>query len=114
MRTATAVIADIRNGTLVNELTQALSDALQSVHEVGKDATVTLKITIGPLTKMTMSEPAVGYSGEITTKLAKAPTEETIFYLDANGDPSRYPTRQAKLDISIAGSQQSQTAEGGK
>lgn len=102
-RSATAIISEIRNGELVAELSDELAKALQSVQDFGKEASVTLKISIRPLTKMTLSEPALGYAGKVSAKLAEPVQEETIFFMDKSGDPSRSPNKtQAALDLSIA------------
>lgn len=103
-RSATAILAEIRNGELVIEMSEALAQALQSVQEVGKDATVNVKITISQLTKVKLTEPAIGYKAEVTTKLAKPDVAETIFFVDKNGDPTRTPSKQGTIDLQVAGS----------
>jgi hypothetical protein len=103
MKSATAILTEIRNGAVVSELSEELDKAMRSVQDnPSKDAKVVLTITISQLTKMKLSEPALGYSAEIVTKLAKPTQEETIFFVDASGDPTRNPTKQSTLDLSIA------------
>lgn len=103
-KSATSIFTEIRNGELIREASEALAEALQSVQEVGKDASVTIKIGISQLTKMKLQEPAIGYTGEVIVKLAKPDATETIFFIDANGDPTRTPSKQGGLDLSIASS----------
>lgn len=105
---ATQIITEIRNGELAKELSLALSEALRSVQDVGKGASVNLKIEIKPLTKMKMTEPAVGYSGEVICKPAKPELEETIMFIGIDGEPTKQPSRQPELGLKIAGSEAAQ------
>lgn len=48
MRPITDILRDIRKGALVDELTDALNDAVRAVDTTGKAAAVTLKLTVKP------------------------------------------------------------------
>lgn len=105
---AIQIITDINNGAVATEFSLALSEALRSVQDVGKGASVTLKININPLTKMQMSEPAVGYSAEVTCKPAKPEPAEQVMFIGIDGEPTKQPSRQPELGLKIAGSEAAQ------
>lgn len=111
MRSAAVILGEISKGDFIREATDAIHKALQATMENGKESVVTLKISINQLTSKKLSEPAVSFSGEVTMKLAKPQADETIFFVDENGDPSRQPQRQQEMGLRVASES---TATGGQ
>lgn len=85
----------LRYGQTEVELSEAISEAVQCARDTGKQAVVSLKITIKPQ----------GNSGQyfitddITTKLPKLPKEQTIMFGTPEGNLLREDPRQQKLPL---------------
>ena len=105
VRSATAIIADLREGQVVVELSEKIKTAIAAVKELGKPAVVRLDITIAPLRSGTenLIEAPLVFVGDVTLKLPKATPDATVFFVDQDGNPTRNPSeRQQALGLSIA------------
>lgn len=86
------------------ELAQAIHDAVAAVKEFGKPGVITLAITVDTMKgKHNLIQPPLLISGEVTTKLPKAPPPVTVFFEDEDGNPTRTQTREPELGLTIAG-----------
>jgi len=102
IRPAQATLNELRDGTVMNELAVAIHDAMAAVGEHNKAATVNLSITIRPLGTKGVSG-AFEMLADVSTKLPKAEPPSTLFFKDADGNPSRQQDRQRDLPgLSIA------------
>lgn len=104
-RSATAILTEIREGQAVVELSEAIKAALAAVREHGKPATVTLDLTIRPPLKgmEKLTDPPIVFTAEVSSKLPKAEPEQTLFFLDADGNPTRNPAqREGSLNLTVA------------
>lgn len=104
-RSALAILAEIRNGEAIVEMSEHIKTAIAAVQELGKPAEVTLKITIAPLRKgaENLIEAPLVFLGETALKLPKVDPEATVFFVDADGNPTRNPNeRQQALGLSVA------------
>jgi hypothetical protein len=111
-RSATAILAEIREGRLVLELSEEIKKAIAAVNEHGKAAIVTLDLTIEPLRKGSenLVEAPLVFTGEVSSKLPKPKPESTLFFVGADGNVSRQPgERQPALGLSVAASSSNKT-----
>lgn len=105
IRSATAILAEIRKGQAVVELSQHIHDAIAAVREHGKPAKITLELAIAPMRKGAekLVEAPLIFTAEVVSKLPKADTEATIFFTDQEGNATRVPeTTQQDLGLRIA------------
>lgn len=104
-RSATSILTEIRDGAAVNELSEAIHEAVQAVKQHGKPAKVTLDVTIAPLRKGTehLVDAPMGFTAEVSSKLPKPDPDVSIFFVDGDGNPTRnQPERQTSLGLSVA------------
>ena len=105
IKSFTETLIELRNGQIVIEMSQAMSDALLAVQEFNKGAEVCLTLKIKPLGTKGVSD-AVEVTAEVSTKLPKAEIASTLFFINADGQPSRTQDRQEQLPgLSIATNQ---------
>lgn len=91
------------DGHVMAELAQAIYDAVGAVNAHNKAATVTLTVTIAPMKRDSkLREMPLLFSGEISSKLPRQDAEQTLFYIDEEGNPTRTQTRQPDLPLSIS------------
>lgn len=86
------VLVGLRKGEVLTELSHAMQEAIQSVKEHGKSATVILKLEIaaanGDASQVSVTE-------DISTKLPKPPKQNSIFFTtDQNTLSRRDPNQQ--------------------
>lgn len=104
IKPAQATLNELRDGQVMNELAQALHDALGAVKEHRKGAEVSLTISIKPLGNKGVSD-AYEVIAEVTSKLPKAPPPSTLFFEDSDSNLSRRQERQSEIPgLSVAGS----------
>lgn len=104
-RSATAILAEIRDGKLLVELSEAIKTAVAAVGDIGKPATLRLELTIAPLRKGAehLVEAPLLVSGEIVSKLPKHDPEATLFFNGRDGNLTQSPPdRQPGLPLSVA------------
>ena len=96
---ATHVLNNLRYGQTQSEMSEALAEAVERARETGKQATVTLVITIKPQ----------GNSGqyfltdEVKQKLPSLPKAQTIMFGTPEGNLLRDDPRQQKLPLRDVG-----------
>lgn len=107
IRSVMTILPELRAGQLITELSAAIHDAVAAVTQHNKSATVLLKVTIAPSEKNDrLVEPVLIVTGEVESKLPKEVPQATVFFVDADGNPSRQAEkRQPDLGFSIASSQ---------
>lgn len=111
IRSALNILAELRGGQVVTELSAAIHDAVSAVREHEKKAVVTLKITIAPSSEQRLVEPAIIIVPEIESKLPTETPDATLFFIDGDGNPSRNVERkQPDLGFTVAGGTSAQTA----
>lgn len=115
IRPAVAVLNDIRNGRMLEDLGQQIHDACVAVRDHNKEATVTVKLVIAPFKgEHRLVEQPIVITADVDSKLPKEKTDATIFFIDDNGNAVRTQTRQPELGLSVAGGTGVIAAEGGK
>jgi hypothetical protein len=102
IRSALSILAELREGQVVTEMSGAIHDALAAVHEHGKDAVVIVRIKIKPFTKQNLAEPAITMTVEVEKKLPKEVPPSTLFFIGEDGNPQRSPVRQREMPFSVA------------
>lgn len=105
-RSATAIIAEVRNGHLVVEASEAIKTAIAAVGEHGKKAVVTIDLTIMPPHKGAehLIDAPILITGEVTTKLPKADPEPSLFFVGKDGNATQNPSpRDGGLQFGVAG-----------
>lgn len=86
----------LRDGHVMNELTDALHEATMAVEAHGKPATVTLTITIKQIGTQGVSD-AMEVIGEVGSKLPKPALPTTLFFVNGDGNLSRTREKQEQL-----------------
>lgn len=102
IKPAQATLNELRDGQVMNELAQAIHDAMAAAHHFRKAATVNLSITIKPMGTQGVSD-AFEVVAEVDTKLPKPQPPSTLMFVDDDGNPSRQQTRQSEMSFAIAG-----------
>lgn len=105
VRSAIAILPEIRKGLAVGELSQAIHDATAAVKEHGKPAVVRFEITIQPFKgkqSMSLTQPPVVITAETTSKLPKPETEATLFFLDDDDNLTTQMRREEQLPLHVA------------
>lgn len=93
---ASEQIPQINSGWLDRELGQAITDAVQACMAHGKNATVTLKLTIAP---QNLQQGTVKIAHDVTTKLPKEKREGGIVFATPEGNITADDPAQVKLDL---------------
>lgn len=93
-RLFTDVLADYRNGILVETLSEELAEVVTAVVESGQSGELTLKLKIEPY-KGDVSEFKVTASRSV--KLPRKPLREATFFPSADGALVRQDPRQREL-----------------
>jgi hypothetical protein len=102
IRPAQATLNDLNNGHVMVRLAEAIHEAVAAVKIHGKPAVVTLDITVATMKgQHNLVNPPVVISGEISSKLPKAPPPLTLFFVDEDGNPTRNQTREPELPLNI-------------
>lgn len=98
VRPAQATLNELNNGQTMTELAEAIHRGIAAAKEFGKDATVTLSITIGTMKDQNrLVNPPILMAGEVTTKFPKAPPPQTVFFVDEDGNGTRTQVREPEL-----------------
>lgn len=104
-RSATAILAEIRDGQLIIEASTAILEAVAAVKEFGKPATVSIDLTIKPYSDRNaqLVEHPIIVVGEVTKKLPKPEVPATLFFVQDDGNATRNPPeRQQTLGLNVA------------
>lgn len=98
IRPAQATLNELNGGQTMSQLAEAIHHGIAATKEFGKDATVTLTITIGTMKEQgRLVNPPILMAGEVTTKFPKAPPPQTVFFVDDDGNATRQQTREPEL-----------------
>lgn len=85
----------LREGEFIDELNDALQEAIDTSTELGKPAVVVVKLHITPAGR------TVVVDDEIKTTLPKAPQDGTIFFLDKGNALSRKDPKQETFPAEV-------------
>jgi hypothetical protein len=98
-RTATAIIAEIRNGEAVIELSEHIKRAIAAVREHGRKAVVSLDLTIMPAADgmEKLVEAPILIRGDVSSKLPEDKGDPSLFFVDKDGNAVREIKRQGSL-----------------
>lgn len=102
-RAAQTILAELRGGQVLNQLTDAIHAASIASHELHKPATVTLRITIKPEGTKGVSD-AFAVLAEVDAKLPEPEPPANLFYFDEDEGLADRRKKQADLPLQIAGS----------
>lgn len=91
-------LKDIRNGSLLTELPQALSDVLAAVRATGKGGTLTLTLSIKPLEG---SANSILISDDVKTKLPQPTRQTTVMFVTDKNELTRRDPRQPPLPMAV-------------
>jgi hypothetical protein len=111
IRSAINIIAELRGGQVVTEMSAAIHDAVAAVREHNKKATVTLTLVIAPASNQQLREPAITIVPEVDAKLPEAPGDATLFFVDSDGNPSRNIEKK-QPDLGFRAAEQSAAGNG--
>lgn len=85
----------IRQGNLLADIDDAIKECSSAVVERNKSGKVVITLTIKPATKTASNSVII--SDEVTTKLPKLPTGESILFAGDDGELFDSDPRQGKL-----------------
>lgn len=104
MKDVTATLREIRQGQMLDELGDAITNAVTACRETGKAARVTLTLDVRPVSKGQGN--ALTVADDVKVKLPRVDKAAAVFYADDAGQLSRTDPRQPKLpelrDVSVA------------
>jgi len=86
-------LGDHRKGNVFVDLSESLQECVEAVMELGKPATLTLKL------KLTPNGESVALTDEITTKLPKATPKASIFFATEDHLLQRDNPNQQEMDL---------------
>jgi len=92
MKPFTDVLAQLRYGKTVAELTEALAELVQGCAQTGKGGSLTLTIKIAP-----GKSGQVEISDTVSSKLPAFERATSLFFITPEGNLSRNDPRQAEL-----------------
>lgn len=93
MPTALQTLQELDEGRLLATLQNAFHDAAAAVKQHGKAATITVKITVTPVSVNNLIEQPITMDADVIVKLPKD-LPKTIFFIDADGNPTRIATQR--------------------
>lgn len=94
----TSVINVLRRGLALAELSDALAEAVERARDTGKQASVTLKITVKPQGR----DGQYAVIDDITSKLPKEEKAPTLMFGTPDGNLQRDDPKQQKMDLRSA------------
>lgn len=113
IRSALNILAELRAGQVVTELSAAIHDAVAAVNQHDKKAVVILRLSIAPASEAKLVERSIIFTPEIESKLPTETPDSTLFFIDADGNPSRtVERRQPDLGFKVAESGSSNAGTG--
>jgi hypothetical protein len=92
-------LRELRGGTTLEELGNALADVVSAVEATGKPGTLVLKLTVRPPRKGSATASYLTIEDDVTTKVPRRDREDTVFFPLADGSLSRQDPRQRDLDL---------------
>lgn len=90
-------LQETSNGTTHDELSIDLHELIRAVREHGKKGSLTLTITVAPLSKRDDSQLTV--TEEIKVAAPKPEPRPSIYFADRNGNLSRTDPAQLAMDL---------------
>lgn len=93
------ILQSIRNGALIDDLTEELREIVAGVHETGKPGTLTIVIDVTPVKKM---PGTVAIGGDVKAKIPKPDKKPALFFSDEDGGLHRSDPRQREMQFSVS------------
>ena len=87
-------LSNLRHGTVVDEVDELLTEALQATADTGKMSTITVKLTIKP-----NGNGVYKILDDVKSTLPKFDKEPTVLFTDGQKQLVREDPRQAKLQL---------------
>lgn len=91
------VLADLRRGACVDELTEVYRQVVDAVVDHGKKGSVTLTLSIEPQSKVDSLHLLV--VDKVSAKIPEADRTGSIFYAENDGSLVRHDPNQARMDL---------------
>lgn len=90
------VLGQIRNGALVDELTESLTEAVIAMRKTGKKSSLILKMDLVPVTKGDTSSLYI--DADVTVKLPKPEQRASVFFTNEENELLRNDPRQKEFE----------------
>lgn len=96
VRPFAAVLQDINNGTLADQLALDVQDLVRAVRDLGRKGTLTLKVEVAPRKG---NSSALNVTARRELKLPQEEPVESVFFADGEGNLLRDDPRQMALPL---------------
>jgi hypothetical protein len=94
------VLAEVRRGEVLDELSQALKQTVAAVRATGKKGKLTLELAISPVTKGEIGESIATYiTADVQTKLPRPDKKASIFFTTSDDHLQRTDPNQKELEL---------------
>ena len=90
-------LLELFDGASHDELSEALNELLQAVALTGKSGTLTYTLKVRPAGRNATG--TVMFTDNVATKMPKVERQETVFFVDGDGNPSRHAPNQERLPL---------------
>lgn len=107
-RPITDTLRDLRNGLLLDEMSEQMKELVNAVESTGKAGAMTLKIEIKPMKDM---DGAIVIKDTVTMRMPKIESSGTVLFVTPEGNTSRRNQRQDELPGITLASDNGQTAK---
>lgn len=109
IRSIMVILPELRQGNVIQEMSAGLHEAIAAVKSLGKPAEVTLTIKVARFNKdQQVVDPPITIVATVDTKLPKQEPPASLYFIDADGNPTQQPDRQRDLAFTVAGGSSSQ------
>lgn len=102
IRPALETLRELDEGKLLDKLALAIHDATNAAVHMNKPAKIVMTLDVRMLTSTHLAEPAITIEAVVDTKLPKRDPYQSLFFIDADGNPTTRQTRQRDLGLSVA------------
>jgi hypothetical protein len=107
IRPFAAVLAELAKGQIHTDASEQLHRLVDAVQEHGKEGTLTVKLTVGPIAKDDTSVLVV--KATVDSKPPKT-APSSAYFVDGTGNLSRRDPRQGELPFEVVGSNTARSA----
>ncbi|MFE2998704.1 hypothetical protein ACFXG4_27340 [Nocardia sp. NPDC059246] len=87
-------IAELRRGAVANEMSEAMHELIAAVQDTRKPGSITLTIKAS----IQKNHSALSIADVVTKKIPTRPRPESLWFVDANGNPTRSDPSQLEFE----------------
>ena len=92
-------LRELRGGTTIDELGNALAEVVTAVESTGKPGELVLRLKVRPPRKGAATASYLTIEDDVTTKVPRRDREDTVFFPLPDGSLTRQDPRQRELEL---------------